>query len=44
MTHILHRASGAAATARAFPLFLVADHFANDREANTEEPEREENG
>ena len=44
VTHAAHRAVGASATAGGFSLFLVADHFQDDRETEEKYAESDENG
>ena len=44
MTHTIHRTSGATAAATGFALFLVADHFQDDRKTDEKYAECNENG
>ena len=44
MAHPAHRTSGATAAATGFALFLVTDHFQDDRKTDEEYTERNENG
>ena len=44
MAHTAHRAVGASASTGGFPLFLVTDHFQDDRETEEKYAERDKNG